>query len=175
MRCSLDRTAMGWSGTCTYPDYDGDVRLDRLPEGHPSYADDAVDRPRAREVGLVVGVFPPGPHNAITDVEGVRVGHVTVHEGEDIRTGVTAIIPAPGDLYARPVPAWIHTVNGYGKLVGEMQVREFGELETPILLTCTLCVWSAARDLAWTLMERDTGPERRLSGPHRARVIVDRR
>lgn len=109
-----------------------------------AYAD---DRPRARDIGLVVGIFPTGPLNAITDVGGVRVGHATVIEGDDIRTGVTAIIPAPGNLYTHPVPAWIHVGNGYGKLIGETQVREFGEIETPILLTCTLCVWSAANAL----------------------------
>jgi D-aminopeptidase len=107
----------------------------------------AEDRPRARDIGLVVGTFPAGPLNAITDVAGVKVGHATVIEGEDIRTGVTAIIPGPGNLYTHPMPAWIHVGNGYGKLIGETQVREFGELETPILLTCTLCVWSAANAL----------------------------
>ncbi|MEX2495775.1 MAG: P1 family peptidase [Woeseia sp.] len=107
----------------------------------------ANDRPRARDIGLVVGIFPTGPLNAITDVEGVRVGHATRIEGDDIRTGVTAIIPAPGNLYTSPVPAWIHVGNGYGKVIGETQVREFGEIETPILLTCTLCVWSAANAL----------------------------
>ncbi|MEL7045011.1 MAG: P1 family peptidase [Pseudomonadota bacterium] len=107
----------------------------------------AEERPRAREAGLVVGIFPTGSLNAITDVDGVLVGHLTKIEGEDIRTGVTAIIPASGNLYTRPVPAWIHVGNGYGKLIGETQVREFGELETPILLTCTLCVWSAANAL----------------------------
>ncbi len=105
------------------------------------------DRPRARDIGLQVGIFPTGIHNAITDVEGVLVGHATKIESDDIRTGVTAIIPAPGNLYTHPVPAWIHTGNGYGKLIGETQVREFGEIETPILLTCTLCVWSAANAL----------------------------
>jgi D-aminopeptidase len=95
----------------------------------------------------VVGIFPTGPLNAITDVDGVRVGHATRIEGDDIRTGVTAIIPAPGNLYTHPVPAWVHVGNGYGKLVGETQIREFGEIETPILLTCTLCVWSAANAL----------------------------
>jgi D-aminopeptidase len=105
------------------------------------------DRPRARDIGLVVGTFPTGPLNAITDVSDVKVGHTTVIEGDDIRTGVTAIIPGPGNLYTHPMPAWIHVGNGYGKLIGETQVREFGELETPILLTCTLCVWSAANAL----------------------------
>lgn len=107
----------------------------------------AQNRPRARDVGLVVGIFPTGELNAITDVEGVKVGHSTIIEGDDIRTGVTAIIPGPGNLYTHPIPAWIHVGNGYGKLIGETQVREFGEIETPILLTCTLCVWSAANGL----------------------------
>ncbi len=107
----------------------------------------AEDRPRARDIGLAVGVFPTGALNAITDVAGVKIGHATRIEGSDIRTGVTAIIPGPGNLYTHPVPAWIHVGNGYGKLIGETQVREFGEIETPILLTCTLCVWSAANAL----------------------------
>mgnify|MGYP001814689362 FL=1 len=112
------------------------------------------ERPRARDIGLVVGTFKPGPLNAITDVEHVRVGHATRIEGEDIRTGVTAIIPGPGNLYTHPVPAWIHVGNGYGKLIGETQVREFGEIETPILLTCTLCVWSAANALKEWMYEQ---------------------
>ncbi len=101
-------------------------------------------RPRARDLGIVMGILPPGELNAITDVAGVRVGHASKVEGDAVRTGVTAIIPGPGNLYTHPMPAWIHTGNGYGKLIGETQVREFGELETPILLTCTLCVWQAA-------------------------------
>jgi len=111
-------------------------------------------RPRAREAGVVVGVFQTGEFNAITDVEGVRVGHTTLIDGDDIRTGVTAIIPAPGNLYTHPIPAWIHTGNGYGKMVGETQVREFGEIETPILLTCTLCVWSVANALKQWMYEQ---------------------
>ena len=107
----------------------------------------AEERPRARDIGLVVGIFQTGENNAITDVDGVLVGHATRIAGDDIRTGVTAIIPGPGNLYTHPVPAWIHVGNGYGKLIGETQVREFGEIETPILLTCTLCVWSAANAL----------------------------
>ncbi len=116
------------------------------------------ERPRARDVGLVLGILPTGPHNAITDVAGVRVGHATKIQGDDIRTGVTAIIPGPGNLYTHPIPAWIHTGNGYGKLIGETQVREFGELETPVLLTCTLCVWRAANALkTWTYEQPGMG------------------
>ncbi len=118
------------------------------------HAEEAAVRPRAREAGVLVGVFEPGPLNAITDVDGVRVGHSTVIRGDDIRTGVTAIIPAPGNLYTHPVPAWIHVGNGYGKLIGETQVREFGEIETPILLVCTLCVWSAANALKEWMYEQ---------------------
>lgn len=102
------------------------------------------DRPRAREAGVVVGIFPPGPLNAITDVAGVLVGQVTLVEGDSVRTGVTAILPHGGELFRDRVPAAVHVGNGFGKLLGVTQVRELGELETPILLTCTLCVWRAA-------------------------------
>ncbi len=116
------------------------------------------ERPRAREAGLSVGIFEPGPLNAITDVSDVKVGHYTKIEGTDIRTGVTAIIPGPGNLYTSPIPAWIYVGNGYGKMVGETQVREFGEIETPILLTCTLCVWSAANSLKeWMYLQPGMG------------------
>jgi len=102
------------------------------------------ERPRAREAGVVIGVLPTGPRNAIVDVPGVAVGHATVVEGDAIRTGVTAILPHPGDLYRERVPAAIVVGNGYGKLLGVTQVDELGELETPILLTGTLGVWRAA-------------------------------
>jgi D-aminopeptidase len=109
-------------------------------------------RPRAREAGIIVGGFPPGEWNAITDVAGVRVGHVTLVEGEGVRTGVTAILPHGGDLFRDRVPAALHVVNGFGKLTGATQLRELGELETPILLTCTLCVWRVADALVdWML------------------------
>ncbi|MBT5074111.1 MAG: S58 family peptidase [Kordiimonadaceae bacterium] len=105
------------------------------------------DKPRARDIGLVVGTMQTGKYNAITDVAGVTVGHHTVNIGEDVRTGITAIIPSSHNMYTHPVPAWIHSGNGYGKLIGETQVREFGEIETPIILGCTLCVWTAAEAL----------------------------
>jgi D-aminopeptidase len=115
-------------------------------------------RPRARDIGLQVGLMATGKYNAITDVAGVRVGHHTVNIGDDIRTGVTAIIPSDHNLYLNPVPAWIHVGNGYGKAVGETQVREFGELETPIILSCTLCVWTAADALKdWLLAKPGEG------------------
>ncbi len=99
---------------------------------------------RARDLGLAPGVFQPGPLNAITDVAGVRVGQVTVLEGDSVRTGITAILPHPGNAYRERVPAALHVGNGFGKLLGATQLQELGELETPILLTCTLCVWKAA-------------------------------
>ena len=105
---------------------------------------EAQPRPRARELGVAPGVFTPGTRNAITDVAGVLVGQTTVIEGDSVRTGVTAILPHPGNLYRDRVPAALHVGNGFGKLLGVTQLRELGELETPILLTCTLCVWKAA-------------------------------
>ena len=107
---------------------------------------------RARELGVAPGVFRPGPLNGITDVPGVRVGHATVVAGDSIHTGVTAILPHAGNLFFDRVPAAIHVGNAFGKLVGATQVRELGELETPILLTCTLCVWRAADALTGELL-----------------------
>ena len=110
------------------------------------------ERPRAREFGLVVGVLAPGPLNAITDVAGVAVGQVTLVDGRDVRTGVTAILPHGGNLYQDKVPAAISVGNGYGKLTGVTQVVELGTLETPIVLTNTLCVPAAAGAVVeWTL------------------------
>ena len=120
---------------------------------------DAAARPRARDIGLAPGVFQPGPKNAITDVAGVRVGQTTVIEGDNVRTGVTAILPHGGNPYLSRVPAAMHVGNGFGKLMGVTQVQELGELETPILLTCTLCVWKAADAMVAWLLERD-GMER---------------
>jgi D-aminopeptidase len=112
------------------------------------------DRPRARDLGLQIGIFQPGEHNAITDVSGVLVGQTTVVEGDNVRTGVTAILPHEGDLFRDRVPAAIHVGNGFGKLAGITQVQELGELETPILLTCTLCVWQAANAMVDWLLEQ---------------------
>lgn len=100
----------------------------------------AEQRPRARELGVIVGVLAPGPLNAITDVTGVAVGHATLIRGEEVRTGVTAILPHDGNLFAEKVPAAVFVGNGFGKLMGSTQVNELGELETPILLTSTLNV-----------------------------------
>lgn len=103
-----------------------------------------AQRARARDLGVKPGVFSTGTLNAITDVAGVKVGHATVIEGDSVRTGVTAILPHDGNLYQDRVPAALFVGNGFGKLLGVTQLRELGELETPILLTCTLCVWKAA-------------------------------
>jgi D-aminopeptidase len=97
-------------------------------------------RPRARDLGVVVGILPPGKNNAITDVTGVRVGHATLIKGDNVRTGVTAILPHDGNLFREKVPAAIFVGNGFGKLMGSTQVNELGEIETPILLTNTLNV-----------------------------------
>jgi D-aminopeptidase len=98
------------------------------------------DRPRARDLGIAPGVFPPGPSNAITDVAGVRVGHVTLREGDRVRTGVTAIVPHGGNVFQDKVAAAVFVGNAFGKLAGSTQVQELGTLETPIVLTNTLAV-----------------------------------
>lgn len=98
------------------------------------------DRPRVRDVGVIVGVMSVGKHNAITDVPGVRVGHATLIKGDNVRTGVTAVLPHAGNLFAEKVPGAVHVGNGFGKLMGSTQVNELGEIETPILLTSTLNV-----------------------------------
>lgn len=102
-------------------------------------ADDAV-RPRARDAGVIAGVLPPGPLNAITDVAGVRVGQTTLIRGENVRTGVTVILPHAGNLFREKVPAAVFAGNAFGKLMGSTQIEELGELESPIALTSTLNV-----------------------------------
>ncbi|HKP69422.1 MAG TPA: P1 family peptidase [Pyrinomonadaceae bacterium] len=99
-----------------------------------------VSRPRARDLGLRIGVLTPGKDNAITDVAGVSVGHTTLIRGDNIRTGVTAILPHAGNLFQDKVPAAVVVGNGFGKLAGSTQVNELGEIETPIMLTSTLSV-----------------------------------
>lgn len=109
-------------------------------------------RRSARDLGIGVGVLPPGPRNAITDVAGVRVGHATVVSGDSINTGVTAILPHGGNPFRDKVPGAIVVGNGFGKLMGFTQVQELGEIESPILLTCTLCVPRVAdAALTWLL------------------------
>jgi len=97
-----------------------------------------MTRPRARDIGLNVGILPVGPLNAITDVPGVRVGHVTLIQGDSVRTGVTAILPHESDLFREKVPGAVFVGNAFGKIIGSTQVNELGEIETPILLTSTL-------------------------------------
>src|SRR5258705_5167733 len=109
-------------------------------------------RPRARDIGLVVGSLPPGALNAITDVAGVRVGQTTVTRGDSIKRGIPGILPHGGNPFREKVPAAIVVGNGFGKLAGSTQVNELGELESPIVLTCTLCVPRAADAvLTWLL------------------------
>lgn len=120
------------------------------------FATPLMAQTRARDLGVQVGIFKPGAYNAITDVAGVLVGQTTVIEGDKIRTGVTAIRPHAGNVYRDRVAAAVFIANAYGKLAGSTQVQELGELETPILLTCTLCVWKAADAMVeWMLEQPD--------------------
>jgi D-aminopeptidase len=97
-------------------------------------------RPRTSDLGLKVGILPTGPLDAITDVAGIEIGHTTIIRGDDVRTGVTAILPHPGNLFREKVPGAVFVGNAFGKLAGSTQVNELGEIETPILLTSTLSV-----------------------------------
>jgi D-aminopeptidase len=126
---------------------------------------DAQRPARARALGIIPGTLSPGPLNAITDVPGVRVGQTTVRVGDSVRTGVTAILPHPGNAFLDRVPAAIHVGNGFGKLLGVTQVTELGELETPILLTCTLCVWRAADAMVGWLLAQPGMAEVRSINP----------
>lgn len=105
------------------------------------------ERPRMREFGIETGILKPGELNAITDVPEVKVGHVTLIQGKDIRTGVTAILPHDGNIYQEKVPGAVCVANGYGKLMGYTQIEELGNIETPIILTNTLSVPTAANAL----------------------------
>ena len=109
---------------------------------------------RLRDYGICPGIFKTGEYNAITDVNGVRVGHVTIIEGEDIRTGVTAIIPHEGSIYKKKCPAAVFIANGFGKMAGYPQVKELGNIETPVVLTNTLSVPQAVEALiTYTIKE----------------------
>ena len=124
----------------------------------------AQPRPRARDLGIIVGTSTPGPLNAITDVAGVRVGHATVSRGDSVRTGVTVIFPHGGNPFESRVPAAAVVGNGFGKFVGSTQLAELGELETPIALTCTLCVWRVAEGVAkWMLAQPRMGDVRSIN------------
>lgn len=120
----------------------------------PTAGFSADTRVRARDLGIVIGSIPTGPLNAITDVPDVRVGQVTVVDGDSVRTGVTAILPHGEQLFHARVPAAIEVGNGFGKLIGTTQVRELGELETPVLLTGTLAVWKASDAMVDWLLRR---------------------
>ena len=109
-------------------------------------------RPRARDLGLAPGVFTPGPLNAITDVAGVAVGHATLNQGDNIRTGVTVIVPHSGNVFQDKVPGAVFVGNAFGKLAGSTQVDELGTIETPIALTNTLSVGAVVEGLVtWTI------------------------
>ncbi len=106
-----------------------------------------LEKKRARDLGVIVGILTPGKYNAITDVYGVLVGHKTLHRGDDIRTGVTAILPHSDNVFQEKVAAAIYVANGFGKLIGSTQIEELGVIETPIILTNTLNVFLAANAL----------------------------
>jgi D-aminopeptidase len=122
----------------------------------------AQPRKRAREYGINIGVLAPGTFNAITDVKGVKVGHVTINRGNDIHTGVTAILPHDGNIFQLKVPAAIYVGNGFGKLAGSTQVIELGNLETPVILTNTLNV-PVAMDAVIEYTLQQTGNEKAQS------------
>jgi D-aminopeptidase len=126
---------------------------------------DASSRPRARDIGLAPGVLPPGPLNAITDVAGLRVGQVTIWEGDNVRTGVTVILPHDGNLFQEKVPGAIYLGNAFGKLIGYSQVQELGFIESPIVLTGTLAVWHAADAVVTYLMALPGNEEVRSFNP----------
>jgi D-aminopeptidase len=117
-------------------------------------------RSRLRELGYAVGRFPPGELNALVDVPGVLVGHLTMNEGERLRTGVTAILPHGGNLYAEKVLGGFHAVNAYGKAAGLTQLAELGTIESPILLTSTLSVGAAWEGGLRHLLEQNPGAAR---------------
>ncbi len=106
-----------------------------------------TERQRPRDLGIVTGALPPGPWNAITDVAGVRVGHLTLVEGDDIRTGITVVLPHGGNLFREKVPAGFACLNGFGKFAGSTQVEELGEIETPVAVTSTLAVGAVMEGL----------------------------
>jgi D-aminopeptidase len=119
------------------------------------------DRRRLRELGFRVGRFPVGDRAAIVDVPGVRVGHVTLNEGDDVRTGVTAVLPHGDDVYEQKVLAGCHVVNGYGKATGLVQLAELGTLESPVLITGTLSVGAVWEGGLRHVLERNPEAGRR--------------
>jgi len=113
-----------------------------------AFASAQAAKPRARDLGIAPGVHPTGTLNAITDVDGVRVGHTTVVEGDRVRTGVTAIVPHGGNVFQDKVAGAVFVGNAFGKLAGSTQVAELGTIETPIVLTNTLSVGTAVDAVA---------------------------
>jgi len=105
------------------------------------------NRKRVRDCGVEIGILEPGKWNAITDVKGIRVGHVTIIKGDDVRTGVTVIMPHEGNIYREKVPAGVFLGNAFGKSTGLPQIQEIGQIETPIALTSTLSVWNVANGI----------------------------
>ena len=125
-----------------------------LSLGAQSASEAGQPDPRPRELGIAPGILPTGDLNAITDVEGVRVGHVTLIQGDAVRTGVTAILPHGGNIYRDKLPAGFVQLNGYGKFAGSTQIIELGEIETPIVLTNTLSVPQGMEGvIRWTLAQ----------------------
>ena len=124
----------------------------------------AESRPRARDLGIAPGSLAPGPLNAITDVDGVRVGHATIVEGDNVRTGVTAILPHGGNLFREKVAGAVFIGNAFGKLAGSTQVQELGTIESPIVLTNTLSVGTALEAaVRWTLAQPGNGNVRSVN------------
>lgn len=124
----------------------------------------AAQNKRLRDYGIEIGVLKPGKLNAITDVKGVTVGHETLIEGDHVRTGVTAIVPHQGNMFQNKVPAAIYIGNGFGKLAGYSQVKELGNIETPIILTNTLSVAAATEGLvSYTLNQKENADVRSVN------------
>ena len=122
-------------------------------------------RPRARDLGIAPGTMEPGTHNAITDVTGVRVGQVTVVQGDNIRTGVTAVLPHTGNLFQQKVAGAVFIGNAFGKLAGSTQVDELGTIESPIVLTNTLSVGTALEAIVrWTVAQPGNENVRSVNG-----------
>jgi D-aminopeptidase len=129
-----------------------------------AYSATFQSRPRARDLGIAPGSLAPGPLNAITDVDGVRVGHATIVEGDNVRTGVTAILPHGGNLFREKVAGAVFIGNAFGKLAGSTQVQELGTIESPIVLTNTLSVGTALEAaVRWTLAQPGNGNVRSVN------------
>lgn len=134
------------------------VSLMALPSIQSAQTSALEPRPRASALGIHPGVYDAGPNNAITDVAGVQVGQVTLVAGDNVRTGVTTILPHTGNIFQDKVAGAVFVYNAFGKLVGSTQVTELGQIETPIVLTNTLSVWDAAAAVArWTLAQPGNG------------------